>query len=224
MTQERNDAQAAGPSPIEGSLGAAAPEDEASTRTEPAAPRSLAPPLEENLPFALQEGEHVITRARRHWVYLAVNLGKDIFMALAPVVTVAIVVQITSGFDGTFGRVMIGLMLVWLAFWGIRGYFTWYKYQNDLWVVTNQRIVDSMKKHWFSHRMASADLVNVEDMSVDREGVFATMFNYGNLNCQTAGTQEKFILSGIPKPTEVLAIVDRYRDAARRELTRGNLI
>lgn len=176
------------------------------------------------LPFALQDGEYVISKARRHWVYLAVNLGKDIALGVVPVVAVAVLMQMTAGFDGNAGRIVLLLMVLWLGFWGIRGYFTWYKYQNDLWVVTNQRIVDSLKKHWFSHRMASADLVNVEDMSVDREGVFATMFNYGDLLCQTAGAQEKFILSGIPKPTEVLAIVDRHRDAARRELARGNFL
>lgn len=172
----------------------------------------------------MQDGEYVISRARRHWVYLAVNLGRDILLGLVPVIALAVVVQMTFGFGDAAGQIALLIMLLWLGFWGIRGYFTWYKYQNDLWVVTNQRIVDSLKRHWFSHRMASADLVNVEDMSVDREGVFATMFNYGDLLCQTAGAQEKFILSGIPRPTEVLAVVDRYRDAARRELTRANFV
>jgi hypothetical protein len=175
-------------------------------------------------PFALQDGEYVIMLARRHWAFLAVNLGKDILAGLVPVIAIAVLVQMTSGFDGVFGRIVIGLMVLWLGFWAVRGYFTWYKYQNDLWVVTNQRIVDSMKKHWFSHRMSSADLVNVEDMSVNREGIFPTLFNYGDLLCQTAGAQEKFILSGIPEPTEVLGVVDRQRDAAKRELMRGNAL
>lgn len=220
MTQERPSHGTDGPEPIEGSLGAAAPDDV----VRPRSASTAEPPAEQKLPFALQDGETVINRARRHWVYLAVNLGKDILAGLLPVIAVGLLVYFTAGFDGTLGRVVIGLIVAWLAFWVIRGYFTWYKYQNDLWVVTNQRIVDSLKKHWFHHRMASADLVNVEDMSVDREGLFATMFNYGDLNCQTAGAQEKFVLSGIPKPTEVLAVVDRYRDAARRELTRANFV
>ena len=115
-------------------------------------------------------------------------------------------------------------MALWLVFWAIKAYFTWYKYQNDIWVVTNQRIVDSLKRNWFHHRMSSADLVNVEDMSVDRGGVFATMFNFGNLICQTAGSRSNFVLSGIPEPAEVLALVDRSRDAARRDLVRGNIV
>ncbi len=43
------------------------------------------------------------------------------------------------------------------------------------------------------------------------------MLNYGELRCQTAGEQPNFILGGIPDPTGVLAILDRARDAARRD-------
>ena len=71
---------------------------------------------------------------------------------------------------------------------------------------------------------SSADLVTVEDMSINKSGIFPTMFNYGDLLAQTAGSREKFVLSGIPEPTSVLALVDRYRDAAKRELIRGNIV
>lgn len=178
----------------------------------------------ENLPFTLQNGEEVFLVARRHRVYLALNLGRDIFLGLVPVIVLALIIRATAGFDGTLGGLLLAAMALWLVFWAIKAYFTWYKYQNDIWVVTNQRIVDSLKRNWFHHRMSSADLVNVEDMSVDRGGVFATMFNFGNLICQTAGSRSNFVLSGIPEPTEVLALVDRSRDAARRDLVRGNIV
>jgi len=84
-------------------------------------------------------------------------------------------------------------------------------------VVTNQRIIDSLRRHWFHHRIASADLVDVEDIAVHREGALATMFNFGDLRCQTAGTEPNFILAGIPDPTGLLATVDAARDASRQQ-------
>ena len=115
------------------------------------------------------------------------------------------------------GKVALAIAAVWVIYWGIRGYFTWYRYQNDVWVITNQRIIDSTKFNWIKQRMASADLVDVEDINVVREGLLPTMFNYGDLRVQTAGEVANFVLAGIPGPSKVLAVVDSSRDAARRQ-------
>jgi hypothetical protein len=90
---------------------------------------------------------------------------------------------------------------------------------NDEWVITNQRIVDSYKRHWFHQNLASADLINVQDMRVEKSGVMATIFNFGDLHCQTAGSRENFILADIPNPAKVLDLIDEARDQARRSAT-----
>ena len=92
---------------------------------------------------------------------------------------------------------------------------TYYRYQNDIWVLTNQRLIDSYKAHWFSHRMVTADLVNIQNILAHREGLFQTWLNFGDLECETAGERQRFILAGIPRPSDALAEVDRARDAAR---------
>ncbi len=195
--------------------------------SEPAAapsPTAVQPPAEtEKLPFELQDGEQVIKVARRHWAFLTVHLARDALFGLGPIVVAALIINWTSGFDGTFGAWAIVAMVAWAVFWAIKAYFTWYQYQHDQWIITNQRLVDSRRANWFNHNMSSADLVNVQDMSIKREGIFPTIFRYGDLECQTAGTADNFVLSGIPEPADILAIVDRHRDAARRELASGNL-
>ena len=105
--------------------------------------------------------------------------------------------------------------MAWLAYWAVRLYFFKYRYDNDIWVVTNQRIIDSVKNHWFHLQMSTADLVDIEDMSVIRSGLLNTVFDFGDIECQTAGAVRKFALRGIPRPREVQAMVDRLRDQAR---------
>jgi hypothetical protein len=172
------------------------------------------------LPFTLQSDESILVFCRRHIVYLVTRLAGIGAAGLLPIVVVFWLAAKTFGLDGTGGKVMLALVLLWAIYWAIRGYFAWFRYQNDIWVVTNQRIVDSVRRHWFYHRMASADLIDIEDMNVVKEGLFATAFNYGDVRCQTAGEVPNFILAGIPSPTSVLAVVDAARDAARRELSR----
>jgi hypothetical protein len=76
-------------------------------------------------------------------------------------------------------------------------------------------LIDSYKKHPFSLQLSSADLVNVQDMSIQREGVLRTMLDYGDVVCQTAAEVQAFRLAGIPDPRAVQALVDRERDRER---------
>ncbi|MGE5594424.1 MAG: hypothetical protein ACM3S1_00150 [Hyphomicrobiales bacterium] len=178
----------------------------------------------QNLPFDLQDGEYVLSTVRRHPVFLWSKLVLELLAALVPAVVLLVIVGITAGLDGALGLIVIAISVLWVAYWLIRAYFTWYRYNHDTWTVTNQRIVDSYKSNWFNHRMSSADLVNVQDLSINKTGILATTFNFGDVRCQTSGTHENFILSGIPNPAKLLSLIDSARDASRREIiTRPSL-
>lgn len=172
------------------------------------------------LPFELQTSETILLFCRRHWLYFWSKIAIAALAGLIPIAAVTIIVAKLSGLDGLAGKAVLAFDVLWGAYWLIRGYFTWYRYNRDIWVVTDQRLLDSMKRHWFHHRMASADLVDVEDMAVVREGLLQTVFNFGDVRCQTAGEQANFILAGIPGPAKVLGVVDAARDAARKHLAK----
>jgi len=174
------------------------------------------------LPFELQGDESVLLFCRRHWLYLWSKVVAAAVAGIVPIAALTVLVAKRAGLGGTVGLVVLVVDLLWGGYWLVRGYFTWYHYSHDIWVVTNQRIIDSLKRHWFHHRMASADLVDIEDIAVVREGLLQTMFNFGDVRCQTAGEQPNFILAGIPGPSKVLGIVDAARDAARRQLGRSD--
>lgn len=172
------------------------------------------------LPFELQTDEKVLVFTRRHWVSIIPRLVADVLALIVPTVLVTWLVSATTGLGGMGAKVVAVLALGWAALLIIRGYFDWFRYQNDLWVVTNQRVIDSVKRNWFHHVMSSADLIDIQDISVDRNGLLATMFRFGDVRCQTAGEQPHFIFAGIANPGQMLEILDRARDAARKDLMR----
>ncbi len=188
----------------------------------PTLSQSPMPGPKTKLPFDLQSDESVLMFARRHWLFFYSRLALMILAGLVATIGVVLLVLATIGFDGIVGKGLALALILWAGYWGVRSYFHWFRYQNDVWVVTNQRLVDSLKKNWFHHQMASADLVDVEDIRVVKAGILHTVFNFGDVRCQTAGEVPNFVLAGIPEPTRVLAIVDAARDAARRSL-RGPL-
>lgn len=161
-----------------------------------------------NLPFTLQAGEQLIVTCRRHALYAYPRLAA---IALAGLVPAAVLVVLSTAAWALL------VAACWVMFWALQFYLAWYRYQNDIWVVTTQRVVDSTRRHWFHHRMASADLVDVEDIAIHREGILRTLFNFGDVRLQTAGNQANFILSGIPRPADLLGTIDGARDAARRD-------
>jgi len=168
------------------------------------------------LPVQLQPSEEVVLIVRRHWCFLLLPLAVVLLLALVPVVLLLSIVGSTD-WSTTVDRPLIGLGAVIVAIGAVRAYFVWYAWVHDVWIVTNQRLVDGQKRHWFSEEVSTADLQHVQDVALDRHGFFATMLKFGDLRVQTAAEVADFILRGIPKPQEVLAILDRTRDAARRE-------
>ena len=121
------------------------------------------------LPFPLQPGERVLELCRRHWWHL---WPKTIIWALFAVVPVRRpVVALRAGRPRRHRHLLLAGRHVWLLYWGVRLLLNWYRYHNDIWVITDQRIIDSFKPHPFQIRVGTADLVNVQDMTVEKNGV-----------------------------------------------------
>jgi hypothetical protein len=165
--------------------------------------------------FPLQQNEQVIEVCRKHWWYLWPRAAWYAVLALAPVIIIAVIVSKIAGLDGTVGGVFWIIALVYLVYWAVRIFLNWYRYHNDIWVITNQRLIDSTKTTPFRMKMSSADLVNVQDMTVERNGIFATMFHFGDVVCQTAAEVGEFRMVGVPHPQEIQLLVDKERDRER---------
>jgi hypothetical protein len=170
------------------------------------------------LHFPLQDGERVIMICRKHWLFLWPRIAGMALAALVPVIAAAVLLSKAGHLGGKPGMVFWIVAAVYLLYWAVRMFLGWYRYNNDIWVVTNQRVVDSTKTTPISLKISTADLVNVQDMTVERSGIFRTMFNYGDIVCQTAADIQEFRMTSIPHPQEVQLLVDKERD---RERMRG---
>lgn len=178
-------------------------------------------PGSRSLHFPLQEGEDVVRIFRRHWIYLWPLLIAQVFAAIVPVVVVALLLDAAGALDGIVSKIFYVLAAVYIVYWLVRLALTWYRYENDIWVVTSQRLIDSYRRHPFDMKVSTADLVNVQDMTIERSGVIRTMLDFGNVVCQTASIDQDFVITGVPHPRETQALVDRERDRERERRRRG---
>jgi hypothetical protein len=173
------------------------------------------------LPFPLQETEKVLVMCRRHWIYLYPRLVLQVLIAILPVLALFLVLRWADAMDGLALKAAAVVSVVWLAVWAVKIILVKYQYDNDLWTITDQRIVDSFRSNPFSLKITSADLVDIVDTAMNRSGILPTMLNYGDIRCETAGERQDISLPAVPRPQEIHALIDRERDRERKNTYRG---
>ena len=77
----------------------------------------------------------------------------------------------------------------------------------DIVVVTDRRMADIDQEQLFFRRISQLDLESVEDATATAKGFFATVFNYGSVLVQTAGSEQEFHMDNVKYPQEIAAIV-----------------
>jgi hypothetical protein len=164
-----------------------------------------------DLPVQLQSGEEVVQIIRRHPASLWGRLA-----LIALVVIIALIVWLNLGGDGALGTLLDIAFVLVIAGGLLIGFMVWYRYRNDLWVITSQRLIDVTRSTPFNQQITTASLTNVQDISIRRKGIFNTMLNFGDVICQTASAGSKtFALMGVAKPEQVLDAIDDARAKAK---------
>lgn len=167
------------------------------------------------LPFELLPNEQVVLVTRRHWLFFVPRLVGYTLVGLLPPIALLWALSATSHLKGLALTVALVAGGAWLLIWLGRIGLLKYHYDNDLWAVTDQRVVDVVKPTPLRFHMSAADLVELEDVTTSRNGIFQTLFDYGSLECQTAGERGHFSFRGVPNPRAIAAVVERESLAAK---------
>lgn len=120
------------------------------------------------------------------------------------------------GFDPVYQPLLILMTsLVFLVCW-VMLFLSYLDYYLDVWIVTTKRILNIEQTGLFARVVSEIRLHRVQDVTSSVKGFWATMFDYGQLDVQTAG--EKLIISfeQIPHPTEVSKMVLELSEVDRR--------
>jgi len=164
-------------------------------------------------PVQLQPDEDVIMTIKRHPVHLWGRITLIVVVVLLILLLWAFWGVDQTGFLGTSMNILaIGAVLIG----GLMAYVYWYRYNNDIWLITSQRLVDSTKSTPFAHDLRTADLLNLQDINIRQRGIAQSIFQYGDVSCQTASaSSETFQFMGVKDPQEVLDQIEKARSQAR---------
>ena len=157
---------------------------------------------------------------RKHWAFLLCEVAVPLLLG---VVAMAVTVLGFFGFPPELvtalpfypflGLLVTVVMMGWL----------WWEYVdwgNDLYIVSNERIVDIEKRPlFFSEERREASLGMIQNVSLEIPSLVAGALNFGDVIVNTAGAGE-FTFSKVPNPrevqTEIFQRMEAFREAQRR--------
>ncbi len=73
----------------------------------------------------------------------------------------------------------------------------------DMWIITNDRMVDVTQISLFGRTVAEVDLYQIQDVVAEVHGFLPTIFRYGTVTLQTAGAVPKFVIEDVSHPYEL---------------------
>jgi membrane protein YdbS with pleckstrin-like domain len=152
----------------------------------------------------LQPGERVVAIIKRHpfgivSMYVACIIGILVAAGLAFYLLPRLLDKYGTG-DANI-MVYSGLAIVVAGMVLILGIATSVYWQNQ-WTVTTDSITQITQKSLFTRQVSQLSMDNLEDVTVDQNGIIPHLFNYGTLKVESAGERSKFQFPYCPSPNE----------------------
>lgn len=102
----------------------------------------------------------------------------------------------------------------------IQGFLFWF---FNVYIVTDERIVDFDFYNLIYKEISEAKIDKIQDVTYKVGGVVRTVFNYGDVLIQTAGTIPNFDFEAVPNPSEVVRILQALRTEEEQEVIEGRV-
>lgn len=168
--------------------------------------------------------EHVLMFLHRHWIVVLKIILAAIFFLIIPIIIYVSVLNFTNYFDSpAFVAIFILFMSAFYLFVVLYTFSNFIDYYLDVWVVTNQRVINIEQQGLFARVVSEKDLGRMQDITSDVRGFLGTILNYGDVYIQTAAEQERFIFKQVPFADEVARrisnLVSEYRKINKNSIS-----
>jgi hypothetical protein len=155
------------------------------------------------------EQEELLLFLRKHFI---TNFPWLFIAFLASLVPILILITFTFGIVSiTLFPVRFSIIItIFYYFFIFSGYMfvcfiTWF---YNISIVTNERVVDIEFSSLVFEHVAATKLSQLEDVSYAQIGIVRSVFDYGDVNLQTAGTLPEFEFLAVPHPEKIIKIIN----------------
>lgn len=114
---------------------------------------------------------------------------------------------------------MVGWYLLVIGF-SLESFLSWF---YNVYIITDERVIDVDFYNLLYKNISSAKIDNIEDITTEAGGVLASVFNFGTVKIQTAGSVTEFEFEDVPQPAKVTAFLNELLLEEEREELEGRV-
>lgn len=170
----------------------------------------------DNVRFDTQsEEEEIILLLRKHWITNLFWLTTTLILIFFPPVVFPVLAlrQILPTILPNFGLVLLAFWYLITFGFALVNFISWY---FNVYIVTNERIIDVDFYNLLYRKLSSARIARVQDVTYKLGGVVRSLFDFGDVFIQTAGTEANFEFEAVPQPESVVRkisdLMERYEE------------
>jgi hypothetical protein len=160
----------------------------------------------------LEEDEQILAIIRRHWFFLFKQCFFIAVLILLPLVAFVCIIVLmqtqTVALLGSYLPHIVFLYSLWLLINWTMLAAIWTDHYLDIWAITNRRVIKINQVTLFKRHVASFRLERLQDLSVEINGIIATLLDYGTIHAATAGNHhEEFKADYLPNPNKIKSVI-----------------
>jgi hypothetical protein len=152
------------------------------------------------LSYHLEPDETVVRQINRSYFDLAPVLSASAVVALVVLGGLTLYARYASQVHGLPASLVLLLALILLGIVALMLMSGLFVFHHNFLVITNRHVIKVEQHGLFSQETAQLELSRVQDVTGTRHGVMGTIFNYGDIEIETAGAQENFIFRCVNDP------------------------
>lgn len=161
--------------------------------------------------------EKVEYTLRRHWLTFLPVLVTLLVMFAVPIVVLFIFQNLFPDF--LTGPITYPLTIlfgsIYFLFALMFFYIQFIDYYLDMWIITNDRLIDIEQKGLFSRSITELELFRIQDVTSNTEGLWGTLLHYGDVSIATASNTSSIILHKVPRPDFIRGELIRLAEGDR---------
>lgn len=159
------------------------------------------------------ENEQILMVIHRHWFNILMHLGTIILLSLVLFGSLAVLPSLFPEIGVESATFFAFVQSTLLLFLWLFSFLVWIDYYFDVWIVTNERIVNIEQKGLFTRRISELRFSRIQDITATVDGLVPTMLNFGDVTVQTAAEEERFLFRQVADP---FAVKDRVMTLSRQ--------
>jgi len=169
-----------------------------------------------------RKDERVYILARRHWVSFIFFGIALIALLIIPFLSLIFLYgqlrDIAAGNNLMQDVIILGFGVYYLVLEAV--FLTaWLSYYYNIFIVTNERVVDITQKGLFNRETHELFFEQIEDVSSKTKGIIYTLLNVGDIELETAGPALNFVISKVNAPQAVVEILHNLSFQAKQGIS-----